>query len=75
MIADQQKRHRPDLRLAFDPEALEDKVERAFDRAPGRHDAPSSIARRLIDDHSTPDQAAIAVAARYLGLSERRATS
>ena len=44
-------------------------------RAPGRHDAPSSIARRLIDDYSTPDQAAIAVAARYLGLSEARVSS
>ena len=44
-------------------------------RAPGRHDTPEIVARRLIDDYSTPDDAAIVVAARYLGLTESRVAS
>jgi hypothetical protein len=38
-------------------------------RAPGRTDPPSQMAKRLIDDYSTPGDAAVAMAVRYLGLA------
>jgi hypothetical protein len=45
------------------------------ERAPGRDDAPEAVARRLVEDYSAPEHAAIVVAARYLGLAESRVAS